>query len=50
MFEIMKNIYNNYKNYEFQIVPMNSEESLSNIVVNSAAEVYINQRNTNFEE
>ena len=45
MFDMFKNIYNNYPNCEFKIVPMNSGQSLDNIVVNSAVEVYVSQRN-----
>ena len=45
MFEEFKKIYNNFNNCEFRVVPLNSERSLSNIVVDSAADVYVNQRN-----
>ena len=45
MFEEFEKIYNNFDECEFRVVPLNSEQSLSNIVVDSAAEVYVNQRN-----
>ena len=45
MFEIFGNIYKNYPNCEYHIIPMNSAENLSNIVVNSAIEVYTFHRN-----
>ena len=45
MFNMFGNIYNNYPNCEFKIVPMNSGQSLDNIIVNSAVEVYVSQRN-----
>ena len=46
MYSKFQNIYNNYQSCEFRIIPLNSEESLSNIVVDSAVNVYIFQRNT----
>ena len=45
MYKIFENIYLNYDKCEFRIVSMNSQQSLSNIVIDSAAEIYINQRN-----
>ena len=45
MFNIFNDIYKNYTNCEFKIVSMNSAESLDDIVVNSAVEVYVSQRN-----
>ena len=45
MYSTFQDIYNNYENCEFRIVSLNSEQSLSNIVVNSAADIYISQRN-----
>ena len=45
MYNIFNDIYKNNNNYEFKIVSMSSGESLSDIVVNSAAEVYVSQRN-----
>ena len=41
MFNIFNDIYKNYTNCEFKIVYMNSAESLDDIVVNSAVEVYV---------
>ena len=45
MFNIFSNIYKNYINCEFKVVPMNSEKSLDDFVVNSAVDVYVSQRN-----
>ena len=45
MFDIFKTIYNNYENCTFKVIPLKSKEQLSNIIVDSSAEVYINQRN-----
>ena len=45
MFKIFENIYNNYENTQFQIIPMKSSESLSNAVVVSSVENYTSQRN-----
>ena len=45
MFKIFKDIYSQYKNCQYDIIPMNSAENLSNVVVDSAAEIYISQRN-----
>ena len=45
MFEIFGNIYKSYPKCEYHIIPMNSAENLSNIVVNSAIEVYTFHRN-----
>ena len=44
MFDVFKNIYKNYNKCEFKVVPMTAG-SLTNIVVDSAAEVYVSQRN-----
>ena len=44
MFNIFSDIYKNYNKCEFQVVPMSSG-GLTNVVVNSAAEVYVSQRN-----
>ena len=44
MFKIFENIYNNYENIQFQIIPMKSSESLSNVVVVSSVEIYTSQR------
>ena len=41
MFQIFGNIYNNYKNVEFQIVSLTDPEELPNIIATSAAGVYI---------
>ena len=45
MYNIFNDIYKSNTNCEFKIVSMSSGESLSDIVVNSAAEVYVSQRN-----
>ena len=45
MFNIFSDIYKNYSNCEFKVVPMNSEQSLDDFVVNSAVDVYVSQRN-----
>ena len=45
MYNIFNDIYKSKTNCEFKIVSMSSGESLSDIVVNSAAEVYVSQRN-----
>ena len=45
MFGTFKNIYMDYDKCEFRLVPMNSDQSLSNIVINFAAEINVNQRN-----
>ena len=50
MYSTFENIYNNYENCEFRIVSMNSGQNLSDIVVNSAAEVYVFQRNVEFRK
>ena len=47
MFEIFKNIYKNYTKCKFNIVPLESDNNLSNIVVDSSVDVYVSQRNTN---
>ena len=44
MFKIFGNIYSNYPSCQFQIVTMASEDKLPDIVVDSAADVYIKQR------
>ena len=44
MFNIFNDIYKNYNKCEFKVVPMSSG-GLTNVVVNSAAEVYVSQRN-----
>jgi len=44
MYKLFQDIYSNYQNCEFQIVEMTSEEKLSNIVVDSAADIYIKQK------
>ena len=45
MYNIFSNIYQNYNKCEFKRVKMSTGESLTNIVVDSAAEIYISQRN-----
>ena len=45
MFSIFESIYNKYNKCQFRVVSMSSPQDLSDIVVNSAADVYINQRN-----
>ena len=44
MFKIFGNIYSNYPSCQFQIVTLASEDKLPDIVVDSAADVYIKQR------
>ena len=44
MYKLFADIYSNYQNCEFQIVEMTSEEKLSDIVVDSAADIYIKQK------
>jgi len=41
MFQIFGNIYSNYENVDFQIVPMTGPEELPNIIASSAVGVYI---------
>ena len=41
MFTIFENIYSNYKNVDFQIVPLTAPEDLPNIIASSAVGVYI---------
>ena len=50
MYSTFENIYNNYEKCEFRIASMNSGQNLSDIVVNSAAEVYVFQRNVEFRK
>ena len=45
MYEIFGSIYNKYKDCQFQVVSMKSNESLPDVVVDSAVKVYIIQRN-----
>ena len=45
MYKAFENIYLNYDKCDFRIVSMSSQQNLSNIVVDSAAEIYINRRN-----
>ena len=44
MFKIFGEIYSNYQNCQFQVVTMATEEKLPDIVVDSAADVYIKQK------
>ena len=44
MYKTFENIYAPYDKCKFRVVPVNSEQSISNIVIDSAAEIYINQR------
>ena len=44
MFKIFGDIYSNYQNCQFQVVTMATEEKLPDIVVDSAADVYIKQK------
>ena len=44
MYKLFGDIYSNYQNCQYQIVTMTSEEKLPDIVVDSAADVYIKQR------
>ena len=45
LFQIFGNIYKGYPNCQFKVVPLESDIYLSDTVVYSASEVYINQRN-----
>ena len=45
MFEMFEDTYMNYSNADFRIIPMNSAEELSDTVIDSAATVYVSQRN-----
>ena len=47
MFQIFENIYKKYGNCKFSVVPLNNDKNLPDIIVNSASEAYINQKNTN---
>jgi hypothetical protein len=44
MFKIFGDIYSKYQSCQFQVVAMASEEKLPDIVVDSAADVYILQK------
>ena len=44
MYKIFGDIYSNYQSCQFQVVTMASEEKLPDIVVDSAADVYIKQK------
>ena len=44
MFNVFENVYKNYKELKFQIVPMDSANSFANVVVEAAIDVYENQR------
>ena len=44
MYKLFGDIYSNYQNCQFQIATMTSEEDLPDIVVDSAADVYIKQK------
>ena len=44
MYKLFGDIYSNYQNCQFQIVVMASEEDLQDIVIDSAADVYIKQK------
>ena len=45
MFGILKDIYNNYKNCKFEVVPLQSEKDLPNIIAESSNNIYMIQRN-----
>ena len=45
MFNIFSDIYKDYNDFEFKIVSMTNKQSMSNIIINSAIEVYASQRN-----
>ena len=45
MFEMFEETYNQYPNCDFKIIPMNSAEELTGIVIDSSVEVYVSQRN-----
>lgn len=48
MFEMFRNIYKDYKDIEFHVDDVDkSDQRFSNIVVESAKRVYVNQRNIN---
>ena len=44
MLDLFDQIYDNYDKTQFQVVSMSSENNFSNVVVNSAKEIYIIQR------
>ena len=44
MYKLFGDIYSNYQNCQFQVVTMATEEKLPDIVVDSAADVYIKQK------
>jgi len=45
MFKIFWDIYSNYQNCQFQVVTIATEEKLPDIIVDSAADVYIKKKN-----
>ena len=44
MFEVFENVYKNYTQNQFEIVPLDLIDDFSNVVVNSAIKVYREQR------
>ena len=45
MFAVFNNIYKNYKKCKYDIVPLNSLNDFTNIVIDSSVDIYVNQRN-----
>ena len=44
MFNVFEKVYENYEKAQFQVIPMNSANSFSNVVVESAKNIYESQR------
>ena len=47
MFEIFNTIYNSYEKCKFKVIPLKSETNFTQVVVESSADIYMNQRNIN---
>ena len=45
MFGIFNNIYDNYNNCKFRVVPLQSDNIFADVVVNNSVEIYVSQRN-----
>ena len=45
MYNIFSNIYKDFNDCEYKIVSISNGQSMSNIIVNSATEVYVSKRN-----
>ena len=45
MFEIFKNIYKNYNKTKFEVIPLESQDNLSNMVANKSINIYVQHRN-----